>query len=307
MNEKILNLNERTSTWENIGVDVTNARSLESVMAKAGLNYDVEKKPIEIQGTGLILPDKMATVRTYDNHPYGIVSNRYNVIQNREAFDFMNYINGDLEYVRAGETAGGMIYIIGKLPEQYILDDKFTPYVIFRNSFNGRYPIQSAIVPLRIVCQNQFNTAFKNSDNTINIRHSRNADVKMAEAQEILRKTAEHMNVLGDFAEEMVKQKVSETAVSRLIDSMFDAGEDASQRHIDNMEADRSSFITAYHAPDNANFVGTKWGLINAFTDFQSHKPIQRNTDTAVENRFMTVCFDPTAMTRFVNRMNAVA
>ena len=73
------------------------------------------------------------------------------------------------------------------------------------------------------------------------------------------------------------------------------------------MEADRSSFLTAYHAPDNANFVGTKWGLINAFTDFQSHKPIQRNTDTAVENRFMTVCFDPTAMTRFVNRMNAVA
>lgn len=307
MNEKILNLNERTPTWENIGVDVTNARSLESVMAKAGLNYEVEKKPIEIQGTGLILPDKVATVRTYDNHPYGIVSNKYSVIQNREAFDFMNYINGDLEYVKAGETAGGMIYIIGKLPEQYILDDKFTPYVIFRNSFNGRYPIQSAIVPLRIVCQNQFNTAFKNSDNTINIRHSRNADVKMAEAQEILRKTAEHMNVLGDFAEEMVKQKVSESAVNRLIDSMFETGEDASKRLIDNMEADRSSFLTAYHAPDNANFVGTKWGLINAFTDFQSHKPIQRNTDTAVENRFMTVCFDPTAMTRFVNRMNAVA
>ena len=69
MNEKILNLNERTPTWENIGVDVTNARSLESVMAKAGLNYEVEKKPIEIQGTGLILPDKVATVRTYDNHP----------------------------------------------------------------------------------------------------------------------------------------------------------------------------------------------------------------------------------------------
>ena len=129
----------------------------------------------------------------------------------------------------------------------------------------------------------------------------------LAQAQEILRKTAEHMNVLGDFAEEMVKQKVSESAVSRLIDSMFETGEDASKRLIDNMEADRSSFLTAYHAPDNANFVGTKWGLINAFTDFQSHKPIQRNTDTAVENRFMTVCFDPTAMTRFVNRMNAVA
>lgn len=308
MSDKILNLNDRTATWENIGIDVSSSRSLESVIEKAHLNYEVEKKPIEIQGTGIILPDKMATVRTLDNHPYGIVSNKYSIIQNREAFDFMNYINGDLDYVKAGETASGMVYIIGKLPDQYILDDQFTPYVIFRNSFNGRYPIQSAIVPLRIVCQNQFNTAFKSSDNTISIRHSRNADVKMAEAQEVLRKTAEHMSVLNSFAESMATQHLTTGEVARFIDGIFPVDEENdTNRHITTIESDKASFLTAYNAPDNANFVGTKWGLINAFTDFQSHKPIQRNTETSVENRFMTVCFDPTAMTMFMNRLNAVA
>lgn len=303
----ILDLTTRSATWESIGTDISQSKDISSVIANAGLDYTVEKQNVIVDGTGFVIPDKMATIRKSDNHCYGIVSSKYQIVQNSEAFDFVNYINDEIDFVKAGETKGGMVYIIGKLPDRYVIDDKFTPYVIFRNSFNGRYPVQSTICPLRIVCQNQFNVAFKESQNTITIRHSLNAEVKMKEAQEVLKSTAMYMDTLGEYAEKMAVQKLSEASVNTFIDGMFTIDEDMSARQKTNIEAERASFLTAYNAEDNQNYKNTKWGLINAFSDFQTHKPILRKTDSAEEQRFVSVVFDPTAMMMFAQRLNAVA
>ena len=303
---KILDLATRTPTWENIGTDISHEHNIADVIRKANLDYEVQHQLIVLQNTDIVIPNKMATVRTSDNHIYGVTSKKYNIVQNIDAFDFIDYINSDIEFVKAGETAGGQVYIIGKLPDNYILDDQFTPYVIFRNSFDGSTNIQAAIVPLRIVCQNQFNMAFKKSDNTINIRHTNTANQKMLEAKEVLRRTAEHLNTFNQFAENMAVEKITDVQFSHLLDNMFPVNEEEmAKRTITNMEANRMSFMTAYNAEDNANFRGTKWGLINAFSDYQTHKPNLRSTNKSEENRFMSVSFDPTAMLKFMELVKA--
>ena len=90
-----------------------------------------------------------------------------------------------------------MVYIIGKLPEVDILGDTFTPHVIFRNGFSGKVKISAAICPLRIVCQNQFNFAFQDTQNSVAIRHVQNAGVKLQEAREVLRVSADFMAELN--------------------------------------------------------------------------------------------------------------
>ena len=302
---KILDLTTRTPSWENIGTDVNKQKTLDDVIRHAGLDYEVDKMPLTVAGTDIIVPDKMVTVNKTDMTPFGVVSNKYQIVQNRDAFDFVNYINGDLEFVKAGQTNTGMVYIIAKLPEQYVIDDKFTPYVIFRNSFNGRYPIQAAICPLRIVCQNQFTMAFKNSDNTVSIRHSRNAEVKMREAQLVLRQTADHMNTLSDMANKLVNEKITSVQFADILNRFLPLDNDMTQRQQTGIETDRMSFMTAYNADDNANYRGTKWGVLNAFSDFQTHKPMLRQTKTSDESRFMSVSFDPIAMANFMQILKA--
>lgn len=309
MNEtKILDLTNRTPSWESIGTDVSESTTLDSVIARAGLDYEVEKRPITVAGTDIIIPDKMVTINTATGTPFGVVSPKYQIVQNADAFDFVNYINGDLQFVKAGQTETGMVYIIAKLPEQYVIDDKFTPYVIFRNSFNGRYPIQAAICPLRIVCQNQFTMAFKNADNTVSIRHSRNAEVKMREAQEVLRQTADHMNTLTTMAEQYATERITDVQFSSILNQFLPINADEmSPRQITGAETDRMSFMAAYNADDNANYRGTKWGVLNAFADYQTHKPNLRQTAKSNENRFVSVSFDPLAMHQFMQIVNRVA
>ncbi|MBO4542238.1 MAG: DUF932 domain-containing protein [Bacteroidales bacterium] len=309
MNEnRILDLSTRTPTWENLGTDVSKSRSIDDVIAHAGLDYEVTKMPLTVAGTDIIVPEKMVTVNSQTLQPFGVVSSRYQIIQNKEAFDFVNYINGDLEFVKAGQTATGMVYIIARLPEQYIMGDGFRPYVILRNSHNGRYPIQAAICPLRIVCQNQFTMAFRQSDNTVTIRHSRNAEVKMREAQMVLRQTADHMHTLSNMAEQYAVERITDVQLSSILEQFIPINnEEMSARQITAAETDRMSFMTAYNADDNANFKGTKWGLVNAFADYATHKPSLRTTATGNESRFMSVSFDPAMMYQFMQIVNAAA
>ena len=179
--------NFRNATWNNIGVTMKE-NNVEDVLKKANLDYTVTTTPVftEFNGEKIKYPNKVKTVRATDGHPNGIVSERYVPMQNKDAFDFINYIDDDITFVKAGETETGLIYMIGELHEMDILGDKFKTYAIFQNSHNGRYQLAMRICPLRIVCQNQFNLSFKESNSTFLIRHTKSMDRKIAIAAETL-------------------------------------------------------------------------------------------------------------------------
>lgn len=301
----------RTATWASIGKSVEECKDMESVLKASGLDYTVEKMPVYghfTEGAFSQIPNRFVTVRTSDNHPYDVVSDKFEIIQNRDAFDFVNYMGEDLTFEKAGETASGMVYIIGKLPEVSILGDAFTPYVLFRNGFNGKTKITAAISPLRIVCQNQFNIAFKNAENAITIRHVRNAEAKLEEARETLRMTANYMQELNALAEHFATMKISERSLERVVDYLFPmAGvEDMNPFKKKNLEDKRAAFIAAHNQEDNRNFRGTAWGLVNAYTDFITHKEPEGKRSDRFEGKFVNTTFKVT-MNPIINAIEAVA
>lgn len=180
----------RQPSWSNIGKDVRSCTNMEQVLQASGLDYKVVMRPVYFGNTWddenprNELIGRYVTVREEDNHPYDVVSDKFEIIQNRDAFDFVNYMGDEIVFEKAGETANGMVYVIGKLPSVSILGDTFTPHVLFRNGFSGKVKITAAICPLRVVCQNQFNFAFHEAENTTTIRHVQNAPQKLEEARE---------------------------------------------------------------------------------------------------------------------------
>jgi phage/plasmid-like protein (TIGR03299 family) len=305
---------DRTTTWHSIGKSVEECKDLESVLRASGLDYEVVKEPVltwpdeDRGGTPITIPNRFVTMRENDKHLYDVVSDKFEIVQNREAFDFVNYMGNDLQFRKAGETEGGMVYIIGALPEVSILGDSFIPHVIFRNGFSGKVKITAAICPLRMVCQNQFNFAFKNTQNTVTIRHVRNAHDKLEEAREVLKVSADYMQELNAMAEQYASIKLSATQLDKVMDWMFPM-ENADQmnsfkRH--QLEAQREKFRNAYLADDNANFHGTAWGLINAYTDLITHRKPMGKSSTKEEGKFMAVTFHPGVMNAILNAMTAV-
>lgn len=289
---------DRTTTWHAIGKDVQECKNMEQVLQKSGLDYEVTKMPVF--AGGIEISNRFVTARPGEDGPhfYDVVSDKFQVVQNREAFEFVNYMGDELQFEKAGETQNGMVYIIGKLPSVNILGDEFTPHVLFRNGFSGKIKITAAICPLRLVCQNQFNFAFKNTQNTITIRHVANAEVKLQEARDVLKLSADYMAELNTVAEQYATQKLTKAGVERVLNQLFPIvdRENMNPFKLHQLEDAKAKFVKAYNAEDNRNFRGTAWGMVNAYTDFLTHKPAAGNTATKDEGKFMAVTFNPAFM-----------
>lgn len=293
----------RTTTWTNLGTTTT-ATNINDVLKESNLDYTVIKTPLttKVGDKEILVPGKVATVKEETGEIIGVVSNKYQVCQNEEAFDFVNNVEG-VTFVKAGETYTGMVYVIGKLPEVTVLGDTFTPYLIFQNGHNGIYTVKTTICPLRIVCQNQFNYAFKHSSNTISIQHSSQYSTRLAEAEKLITNTAKYMTDFGNTAEELAKLKIgNDNNVNEIINSFFTIAADAKDREVAKVTTQRQELFNAYKADDNANFTGTVWGLVNGFSDYITHRDT-KNTKNKDESKFMSVTFDPKLFTAFVNHV----
>lgn len=294
----------RTSTFENLGINIKEVKTIEDALKVGGLDYTVALKPLYDEDH-IEIKDNKLTVRESDKHKYGIVSDKYTIVQNKDAFGFIDYLKDDITFEKIGETSLGMVYLIASLMPIKILDDEFKPHLIFRNSHNGRYQLQTTICPLRMVCQNQFNIAFRESPNTITIRHSSKAEDRLKEAFQILKGTTDYMKQLNIQAEKWATTRVSNLEIEKVIDELFPFKKDMKNLQILRNENKRNQFIQAYKTNDNRNFQNTMWGLINAYSDYITHKEPDRKTNTAEENRFVSVTFEPKAMMKFIKLVNS--
>lgn len=299
--------NGRIATWSNVGTDVKGIRTLETVLKKSGLDYNVVKLPLYTgDNKDISVSGRVATVRDTDNKVYGIVSENYEVCQNSDAFDFVNSIKNDIEFVRAGETKSGLVYIIARSESMQILGDTFRPYIIFQNGHNGGYSIKAAISPLRIICQNQFTMAFKESSNTVNIRHTSTMSDKLDEAKTVLQSVSNHMKTMSNEAEKYASIKVTTDQVTKVIDSIFPINADMSTRAVNSAESKRMAFRAAYDHDDNSNFRGTMWGIINASSDYITHYTPDRTSSNWNDNRFVYVTLNPAVMSSFIKTAMSV-
>lgn len=275
----------RTTTFANIGTDITGLKTSEEVLNAANLNYNVVKKPMYLKddsGNFVDFPDKKFTVVEGTDKVLGVVSSKYEVCQNRDAFSFIDYIGGDevgFEYVKAGETNSGLVYIIAKIPNVTLLGDAITPYIIFQNSHDGLNSVKATICPLRIICQNQFNISFRQSTNTVRIIHSSQMDSRMLAAREMMRDVAEYMETFEDTAVELATKKVRYDDVIKMFNDVFKYDPvKMSERQKQNFDDARNDFLSCYNSDDNQNFIGTAWGIMNGAADYLTHHKSVRKT-----------------------------
>lgn len=285
------------SSWRNIGTEV-NGVTAQSVLKQSGLGYTVIKEPAYatgIDGGKVIVPNTFVTRRLDDDVFFGAVGKRYEIVQNIDAFDFIdNLVGSGLVYEKAGQTKGGMVYVIASLPEYKLFGDGMKSYIIFQNSHDGSTPVKAAITTLRLVCENQFNVAFKKSLNTVVIRHTRNAKDKLVEAQKVLQHTTGYADQFDGLASELFNVKISIASAERVAEKLFPCTEkDGNTKQQRALEA-RQELLAIYKNDDDLqNFRGTGWGLMNAYADYATHVEPQRKAENWQEGKFLSLLYRP--------------
>ena len=90
----------------------------------------------------------------------GIVGERYRIVQNEEAFQFVDQLLGSqLHFETAGSLHGGRrVWVLATLPDYVqVGGDAVRPYVLLMNSHDGSTAVIAATTPVRVVCQNTLN------------------------------------------------------------------------------------------------------------------------------------------------------
>ena len=83
---------ENANPWSKIGQDVKGETNVQNALVKAGLDWNVKKVPMFFNGIDGVttISDNFLNVRKDNQKQLGVVGNRYQIIQNTEAFEFMD-------------------------------------------------------------------------------------------------------------------------------------------------------------------------------------------------------------------------
>jgi phage/plasmid-like protein (TIGR03299 family) len=151
----------REKPWNGLGVSVMSAPTSSEALKLAGLDWNVVQEPIYTEYNEKVEGYK-ANVRDFDRKVLGVVSDRYKVVQNVEAFSFTDELLGKgVRYETAGSLAEGKkIWLLARLPREYIIaGERISPYLVFSNTHDGSGSVKVAITPIRVVCNNTLNLA----------------------------------------------------------------------------------------------------------------------------------------------------
>lgn len=282
-------------------VDISNTNSVSEALELAELNWNVESKKLYDE-YGNELPRYKGNFRDTDGELLGIVSDKYSIVQNIEAFSFVDsLVNEGFKFDSAGSFRNGRsIWVMGNLPQTSILGDVISNNIVFVNSHDGSSGVKVMMTPIRLICSNMLNLALKRADRIWATRHIGNINTKLEEAKYTLCLANKYTEELSIEAERLVNIKISDAEIEALFDSLFpiDRNKD-SERKINNLTLMKNNFIQCYNAEDIKQFKNTAYGAINAFADFVDHKDPNRITNNYYENSWYRLINGDNNLDRF--------
>ena len=279
----------RETPWHGLGTRVMEAPSSKEALGLAGLDWKVVQEPVYTQAEELIEGYK-ANVRDSDRKVLGVVTNRYRIIQNEEAFGFTDALLGEgVRYETAGSLQGGRkVWLLARLPHEYIISgERISPYLVFSNAHDGSGAVRVALTPIRVVCNNTLNLALSTAKRSWSMMHTGNVQEKLEEAKDTLFRAEAYMDSLGKEFDELRKKKLTDKQVMDYIEILLPMEDNTTPQQRKNISRLREDMGRRYFdAPDLKTVGKNAYRFINAVSDFATHAEPLRKTANYKENVF---------------------
>ena len=279
----------RETPWHGLGTRVMEAPSSKEALGLAGLDWKVVQEPVYTQAEELIEGYK-ANVRDTDRKVLGVVTNRYRIIQNEEAFGFTDALLGEgVRYETAGSLQGGRkVWLLARLPHEYIIsEERISPYLVFSNAHDGSGAVRVALTPIRVVCNNTLNLALSTAKRSWSMMHTGNVQEKLEEAKDTLFRAETYMDSLGKEFDELRKKKLTDKQVMDYIEILLPMEDNTTPQQRKNISRLREDMGRRYFdAPDLKTVGKNAYRFINAVSDFATHAEPLRKTANYKENIF---------------------
>lgn len=245
--------------WEICGTGFDHPVQVNEALKESGANYEIDKCPMIALTPDLMskilkgkaskedlkdnaFQNRCITYRKDKNVPLGIVSPTYGIVQNHDAFCFIDMLcSGEMAdrdntpvITNAGVLGyGERVFITAKFPRQIVLDnegeDLVDMYIVFTNSHDGLGAVTGLITPIRVWCNNTLALSFHNNSGKVTYRHTTNVmqhlDLMNSENREFAYKSLNLYSVYEKSLKENFNHlrniKLAETDLDRILAEVY--------------------------------------------------------------------------------------
>lgn len=171
-------------------------------------------------------PTSYTTYRKDTNAIFNTVGTRYEVVQNIEAFNFIDSIvqTGEAVIETAGVIGQGeQIFVVAKLPNYITLGngDVIESYIFITMRHDGQGMVTAALTGIRIVCNNTLRMALRNCTNRIQFKHTKNVHDKLDKGAELMGLSNIYHNELSETLAAMKKATVTDEQVLDVVYKLY--------------------------------------------------------------------------------------
>ena len=279
----------REKPWHWLGTIVMEAPASAEALRLAGLDWNMVQEPV-YTGHNELVKGYKTNIRSTDRRVLGVVSDRYKVVQNVEAFSFTDELLGaGVRYETAGSLQEGRkVWLLARLPREYIIaGERISPYLVFSNTHDGSGSVKVAVTPVRVCCNNTLNLALTTASRSFSMMHTGNIQGKIQEAKETLFMAEKYMDCLGVEFEQLRRQKVTDAQVREYVEQLLPMEKEPTSIQSKNILRLRQDMMKRYYdAPDLKKVGSNAYRFINAVSDFATHAQPLRRTANYSENLF---------------------
>ena len=310
--------------WHGLGINIANAVTARQAIILAHLDWTVEKRKLFAHwggdGQSLEVPNWFATMRTDTNAVLGVVSDQYKVLQNVDAFAFMD--EAISEGAAMWETAGALndgrrVWMLARIPQSVkaMQGDQINPYALLCSSHDGSLAVHVKPTTVRVVCNNTLTLALSiNESKSLVIRHTQSLKGKMALARQHLGVIGMKVGTFEKQAQALARLAMKGEQVTSYVEKFFPTtlkpnftDGAALLESITSGQQDRSNVVrdllaghyaeTERIAKRNQGILeqiltnyendparGTAWGAYNAVSQYADHQKKYESADTRLNS-----------------------
>lgn len=305
----------RETPWHELGAVLEQPpNSIADAISASGLGWLVAKEPIAVDRRSdpeprwEEIPGFYATVRQDTRETLGIVGERYRIVQNHEAFTFIDQLLGSaIHFETAGSLHGGrQVWVLATLPDHVeVGGDPVRPYVLLMNSHDSSTALIAATTPVRVVCQNTLNWGLSSARQKFSIRHTDAVAKRVHEARRVLDLSIDYYSQFKQLGDRLASERCSENQLRHVLDELYPSGtcDAATHRTRRSRQQTKDQIAELFlNGATQGNAPGSKWSAVNAIVEYSDWlRPLHARSD-----RFARTLDDAPAKTRALELVTAV-
>jgi phage/plasmid-like protein (TIGR03299 family) len=269
--------------WHGLGQALEDGTSLDAWREAAGMDWRIKRGIVRFNtdtlGNQADLPDQHVLFRSDTKAPLGVVSSKYKVVQPGEVIEFFRDIAraGGLELSAAGTIYGGKrFWATAKIGEAAptSVRDTIGGYILISTSADGSLATEVRRTTVRAVCKNTLAMAF-GSQAAVKVSHRSVFDPE--QVKDFMGLNTAAWDSFRDNVTRLANLPVIQDEAEDILAKIFGGNETSGFKRTLGLFNGEGMGATL------DGVMGTRWGLLNAVTEYADHH-VRARTD---ENRFV--------------------